>query len=158
MKITLLAVGKNKDKAQRAICAEYVKRLAAFAKVEIVEIKDEPNTHTERESECEKIKNREAQRVLAKLSNRDFVILLDLHGSQWPSETFAEKMKIWSLASSSLVFVIAGSLGPGEALIKRADVRWQLSKLTFTHLMTRSLVLEQIYRACMINAGRTYHK
>lgn len=158
MKITLLTIGKNKDKAQRAIQAEYVKRLSAFAKVVVVEVKDEANTHTERAAECEKIKDREAARALEKIDDRDFVILLDLHGKQWDSETFAKQMDTWMLRASSIVFVIAGSLGPGKALVERADVRWQLSQLTFTHLMTRTLVLEQIYRTMMILHGRTYHK
>ena len=82
------------------------------------------------------------------------MILLDLHGSHWDSETFAEKLGNWQTASSALTFVIAGSLGPSPALVSRANARWKLSDLTFTHLMTRVLVLEQIYRAYMKNCLR----
>ena len=98
------------------------------------------------------------KRALAQIGDKDFVILLDLHGAHWDSETFAEKLGSWQASSSNLTFVIAGSLGPSPALVSRADVRWKLSDLTFTHLMTRGLVLEQIYRAFMILNGRKYHK
>ena len=80
----------------------------------------------------------------------------------WDSEKFAQKLGSWQLKAGQkggdLVFVIAGSLGPGKALLERSDVRWKLSDLTFTHLITRVLILEQIYRGFMILNGRTYHK
>ena len=73
------------------------------------------------------------------------------------SISFSNQLESWFMKSSDLVFVIAGSLGPSSDLVKRANVRWKLSDLTFTHLMTRILVLEQIYRAFMIQNGRSYH-
>lgn len=158
MKITILAVGHQKSKALLNLQKEYIKRLSAFAKTEVVEVKDEADVHSEREGEKKRIVDTEAERALKKINPRDFVILLDLHGRQWDSIGFAKALQSWQLRTSHLVFVIAGSLGPGEALIQRADERWQLSKLTFTHLMTRILVLEQIYRGFMISAGRKYHK
>ena len=158
MTITIIAVGKLKDKPLTMLQDEYAKRLQSFAKIEVAEVKDEPDIHPDRESECAIAKSREAQRVLEKLRPSDFVILLDLHGTQWTSEEFAAQLEKWQSSAQRLVFVIAGSLGPGEALTARANVRWQLSRLTFTHLMTRVLVLEQIYRGYMINSGRTYHK
>ena len=103
-------------------------------------------------------KEKEGERALSQIKDSEFVILLDLHGSHWDSETFAEKLGNWQTASSTLTFVIAGSLGPSPALVSRANARWKLSDLTFTHLMTRVLVLEQIYRAYMILNGRKYHK
>lgn len=158
MKITVLCIGHMKDKALELLQAEYLKRLSAFCKAEVVEVKDEPNAHADRANEAEKIKDKEAAHALARLRPSDCCILLDLHGTEWSSEEFARQLAGWQQKSSSLVFVIAGSLGPGEALKERADVRWKLSPLTFTHLMTRVLVLEQIYRGCMIGAGREYHK
>jgi 23S rRNA (pseudouridine1915-N3)-methyltransferase len=101
---------------------------------------------------------KEAERALARIRPDDFVILLDLHGQEWTSEDFAARLGSWQRTRRSLVFVIAGSLGPAPALTARADVRWKLSSLTFTHLMTRILVLEQIYRGFMILNNRTYHK
>ena len=121
-------------------------------------MKDEANLHIEREAEVRIAMEKEAERALARIRPDDFVILLDLHGQEWTSEDFAARLGSWQRAHRSLVFVIAGSLGPAPALTARADVRWKLSSLTFTHLMTRILVLEQIYRGFMILNHRTYHK
>ena len=156
--IRILCIGKMKDKALHMLEEEYVKRLKAFAKIEITEVKDEPNERVEREKEAVLAMEKEGERALAQIKDSDLVILLDLHGSHWDSETFAKKLEGWHSSGSNLTFVIAGSLGPSQALVRRADVRWKLSDLTFTHLMTRVLVLEQIYRGFMIINGRKYHK
>ncbi len=156
--IDIYAIGKNKDKALQILENEYIKRIGAFSKIHVTEFKDEANEHTNRENEVLLVKNKEGERVLSKIKDTDFVILLDLHGKMLDSETFAKNMAAWQLKSSHLVFVIAGSLGPSETLVKRANVRWKLSDLTFTHLMTRVLILEQIYRGYMINNNRSYHK
>lgn len=160
--IKIVCVGKMKDRALQSLSAEYLKRISPFSKAEIVEVRDEPNTHAEREGETARIKNTEAQRVLEKLRSRDLLILLDLGGEMWDSERFAQKLGRWQEGAGQrggdLVFAIAGSLGPGSALLDRADYRWKLSDLTFTHLLTRVLVLEQIYRGFTILHGRTYHK
>ena len=156
--IRILCIGKMKDKALHMLEEEYKKRLGAFTKIEIVEVRDEPNERIEREKEAALAKEKEGERALSQIKDSEFVILLDLHGSHWDSETFAEKLGNWQTASSTLTFVIAGSLGPSPALVSRANARWKLSDLTFTHLRTRDLVLEQIYRAYMILNGRKYHK
>ncbi|SUO05066.1 rRNA large subunit m3Psi methyltransferase RlmH [Faecalicoccus pleomorphus] len=156
--ITLLCVGKNKEKALCQLENEYVKRIQPFSKLQVIEVKDESNVHMERDKEAELIKEKEGKRVLEKIRPQDFVILLDLHGKMPDSLTFSNQLENWFMKSSDLVFVIAGSLGPSSDLVKRADYRWKLSDLTFTHLMTRILVLEQIYRAFMIQNGRSYHK
>ena len=160
--IKIVCVGKMKDKALGSLASEYTKRISPFSKVEVLEVKDESNIHAEREAESERIKDIEAERVLAKLRSTDLVVLLDLHGRMWNSEDFARRLGDWQQKSGQrggdLVFVIAGSLGPGASLTARADERWKLSDLTFTHLLTRVLILEQIYRGFMILNGRTYHK
>lgn len=156
--IRVLCIGRNKDKALRELEKEYLKRLSAFDKVSVEEFKDEPDTNSQREKEAAAIKDKEGKRVLEKIRDQDYVILLDLHGHMYTSEEFAQKRAAWMMKNSSLVFVIAGSLGPSEALVQRANARWKLSDLTFTHLMCRILVLEQIYRSFMIEAGRSYHK
>lgn len=158
MKITILCIGHMKDRSLLALQQEYCKRLQAFCQPEIIEVRDEPGVHEEREAEVRRIKDIEATRALEKIRPADFCVLLDLHGKSWTSEQFAASLSGWQQQSSRLVFVIAGSLGPGESLIDRADIRWKLSDLTFTHLFTRVLVLEQIYRGFMIENGRTYHK
>lgn len=156
--IKIIAIGKNKDKALKMLESEYLKRLSAFTKCEIIEVKDEPNDHAQREKEAQIIKDKEASRALEKVKQDDYVILLDLHGTMDTSEDFAKRLDSLTSTRPNIVFVIAGSLGPGSDLIKRADLRWKLSDLTFTHLMTRVLILEQIYRAFMINNHRNYHK
>lgn len=156
--IKLICVGKNKDKNLLALQQEYIKRLQAFDKISVEEVKDEPDVHSEREAEAEKIKNTEAKRVLEKIKPDDFVVLLDLHGKNVDSLEFAKLRESWSSRPGNLVFVIAGSLGPGKELKARANYAWKLSDLTFTHLMCRPLVLEQIYRSFMIEKGRQYHK
>ena len=156
--ITLLCIGKNKEKALCQLENEYVKRTQPFSKLQVIEVKDESNVHMERDKEAELIKEKEGKRVLEKIRPQDFVILLDLHGKMPDSISFSNQLESWFMKSSDLVFVIAGSLGPSSDLVKRADYRWKLSDLTFTHLMTRILVLEQIYRAFMIQNGRSYHK
>lgn len=156
--IKLFCIGKNKDAGLVAQEKEYIKRMQAFGGVEVAEFRDEPDARSERENEAIRIKDLEGERVLAKIRPDDFVILLDLHGQSWSSEQFAQRRESWSQSGKPLVFVIAGSLGPSEALVKRANVRWKLSDLTFTHLMCRALVLEQIYRSFMIEHGRKYHK
>lgn len=156
--IKLLCIGKNKEASLRKLEEEYKKRLSAFDRLEVVEFKDEPDVHSEREKEAGRIKKAEGDRVLAKIRPDDFVILLDLHGKMVSSEEFARLRSSWSASSAPLVFVIAGSLGPSKELAARANWRWKLSDLTFTHIMCRILVLEQIYRSFMIEKGRHYHK
>lgn len=158
MNISLLCIGHMKDRSLQALQQEYCKRLQAFCHAEVLEVKDEASQHDDRPAEAARIRDAEAARALERIRPSDFVILLDLHGKSWDSEQFAEELAEWQLKSSHLVFVIAGSLGPGAALLERANIRWKLSDLTFTHLMTRVLVLEQIYRGFMILNGRTYHK
>ena len=156
--IDIYAIGKNKDKALQSLEKEYCKRISAFSKINVLEFKDEPNDKIERESEANLVKEKEGRRVLEKIKDSDFVVLLDLHGKMMSSETFAKKMSEWQIQSNHIIFVIAGSLGPSQELVKRANVRWKLSDLTFTHLMTRVLILEQIYRGYMISNNRSYHK
>lgn len=158
MNITLITIGKMKDASLAALTNEYTKRLCAFAKVQVIEVRDEADAHSDRPAEARRIKDTEAARALEKVRDGDYVILLDLHGKEWTSEEFAAQLANWQTRSQNLTFIIAGSLGPGEALVSRANARWKLSDLTFTHLMTRVLVLEQIYRGFMINSGRNYHK
>ena len=158
MNVTILAIGKMKDKALLQLQEEYCKRLKAFCTAQVIEVKDEPCEHEDRASEITAIREKECERALEKIKDGDYCVLLDLRGKMYSSETFAKALSGIMQGASSIVFVIAGSYGPSEALIRRANARWKLSDLTFTHLMTRVLVLEQIYRAFMILNGRKYHK
>ena len=157
--IKILAVGKIKEKAMLALIDEYRKRLSPFTKVEIVEVSDVHAPQTNSDAENELVKEKEGKRLLAQIKENEFVILLDLWGKMFDSEGFAKKIdQLQTQGNSTLVFVIAGSLGPSKEIVDRSNLRWKLSDLTFTHQMTRLLVLEQIYRAYMINNHRPYHK
>lgn len=155
----LITVGKLKDKALTALVDEYVKRLKPYEKVEILEVADMMAPESNSDAQNEQAKKIEGERVLSKIKENEYVILLDLWGESISSEQLAAKIeKIYTYQSSNLTFVIGGSLGLSPELVKRADFRWKLSDCTFTHQMVRVLVLEQFYRATMINRHMPYHK
>lgn len=155
----LIAVGKLKDKALVSLVDEYVKRLKPYEKVEIIEVADMMAPESNSDAQNEQVKKIEGERVLAKIKDNEFVILLDLWGESISSEQLAAKIeKVYTYNSSNLTFVIGGSLGLSPELVKRANFRWKLSDCTFTHQMVRVLVLEQFYRATMINRHMPYHK
>lgn len=157
--IKIVAVGKIKEKALRSMIEEYEKRLRPFTKLEIIEVADENAPQSNSVARNEQVKEKEGERVLAKIKDNEYVILLDLWGEMLSSEQFAENIKdLQTYQNSNITFVIAGSLGPGQNVYKRCAYRWKLSELTFTHQMTRLLVLEQIYRAYMIMNHNPYHK
>lgn len=155
----LIAVGKLKDKALVSLVDEYVKRLKPYEKVEIIEVADMMAPESNSDAQNEQVKKIEGERVLAKIKDNEFVIILDLWGESISSEQLAAKIeKVYTYNSSNLTFVIGGSLGLSPDLVKRANFRWKLSDCTFTHQMVRVLVLEQFYRATMINRHMPYHK
>ena len=156
IKIKIVCVGKIKDAYLNQGISEFVKRLNGYCNLEIVEVKDEKIVANTSE---EKILEIEGNRILEKVNDKDYMILLDLRGKQFSSEEFAEKLD--SLISSGVgnyAFVIGGSLGQSENVRKRANLLISFSRLTFTHQMIRLLLLEQIYRGFKINNNETYHK
>lgn len=157
--IKIVAVGKIKEKAVRAQIEEYEKRLRPFTKLEIIEVNDEMAPQNNSDAQNEAVKEKEGERLLSKIREQEYVILLDLWGEMLSSEKFSAKIaKLQTYTTPDITFVIAGSLGPGKNILQRANYRWKLSDLTFTHQMTRVLVLEQIYRAFMIQNHNPYHK
>ncbi len=157
--IRIIAVGKIREKALQQCVEEYLKRLLPYGKTQVIEVQDEAAPAFNSPSENEKVKEKEGAKVLAKIRPQDYVIVLDLHGTMLDSVALAKKMEtVYSYHGSDLTFVIGGSLGLSPALISRADFRWKLSDLTFTHQMTRLLVVEQIYRAYKIMNHEPYHK
>lgn len=157
--IKLVTVGKLKEKALNMLIDEYVKRLKPYTKVEIVEVPDMMAPESNSAAQNEIVKKTEGERILSKIKDNEYVILLDLWGESISSEKLAAKIQsIYTYNSSNITFVIGGSLGLSEAVVKRADFRWKLSDCTFTHQMCRVLVLEQIYRSTMINNNMPYHK
>lgn len=151
--IKIIAVGKIKDKHLQALIDDYLLKINKYHKIEVVEVKDEPIKEDEKS-----VLSIEANRVLNKIKDNEYVILLDLHGKELDSIKFANKLDKLFISNSHISFVIGGSLGLGEELIKRANERLKLSEMTFLHGMTRLIILEQIYRAFKINNNETYHK
>jgi len=151
--IKILCVGKVKDKHLQALIDDYVKKITRYHRIEIVEVRDEKITDDEKA-----ILNREAERVLEKIDPDEYVILMDLNGKTIDSVSFAKKIDSIFVHRPKLCFVIGGSLGLGEALLKRADERIRMSDMTFLHQMCRLILLEQIYRSFKILHNETYHK
>ncbi len=155
--ITVVCLGKLKEKFWREAQVEYLKRLSAFAKLEIMELKEESfdgkiSSQTIKEKEAQILKN-----ALNKFQDA-FVIVLDEHGKQFSSVDFSNKLSDLALSgNSNFVFVIGGPLGLDESILKMAKLKLSFSSFTFTHQMIRVFLLEQVYRALMIQAGRQYH-
>ncbi|TCP52554.1 23S rRNA (pseudouridine1915-N3)-methyltransferase [Tumebacillus sp. BK434] len=159
MQINLLAVGKLKEKYWTGAVDEYAKRLSSYCKVNIVEVPDEPTPDNASAAQEEVIKKKEADKLLAKVGERDYVIALAIQGKSVTSEEFAEHLdKMATQGYSTFTFVIGGSLGLHEDVLKRANYKLSFSKFTFPHQMVRVILLEQVYRAFRIQRGEPYHK
>ncbi|MDD4303086.1 MAG: 23S rRNA (pseudouridine(1915)-N(3))-methyltransferase RlmH [Bacilli bacterium] len=159
MKIKIIAVGSIKEDYWRVALEEYTNRLSLYTKVEICEVKDEPAPPHMSKVLQEKVKLKEGTKILNKIKSKDLVVAVDLNGPQRDSETFAKYLdSLFVRGNSEIVFVIGGSLGLSPEVQSRADEVVTLSKMTFTHQMTRVILLEQIYRAFKINRNETYHK
>jgi 23S rRNA (pseudouridine1915-N3)-methyltransferase len=159
MKITLVTVGKIKEKFFTDAIAEYSKRLSRYCRLEIVQVADEKTPDRASEAEERQIKEKEGERILSQIRDSAYVIVLAIEGKQLSSEELAAKIDQLGVSGrSDLVFVIGGSLGLSEAVMHRADYALSFSKMTFPHQLMRVVLLEQIYRSFRINAGEPYHK
>ncbi|WP_238546042.1 23S rRNA (pseudouridine(1915)-N(3))-methyltransferase RlmH [Tumebacillus flagellatus] len=159
MNINLLTVGKLKEKYWVGAVEEYKKRLSSYAKVTVVEIPDEPTPDNASPAQEEQIKRKEAEKLLSKVGERDYVIALAIEGKSLTSEEFAEHLdKMANQGYSTFTFVIGGSLGLHETVLQRANYKLSFSKFTFPHQMVRVVLLEQVYRAFRIQRGEPYHR
>lgn len=159
MKITILTVGKIKEKYFTAAIAEYTKRLSRYCKLELIEVQDEKTPDKAPDAINRQIKEKEGERLLSNLKEDAYVIALAIQGKELSSEQLAQKMNQLTLnGKSHIIFMIGGSLGLSDAVLKRADYRLSFSPMTFPHQLMRVILLEQIYRAFKINAGEPYHK
>ena len=156
--IKLIAVGKIKEDYLKNEINEYLKRLSRYAKISVIEVDDEKIMNNSSLKEDEKVKENEGARLLKQIKEKDFVLLIDLHGQELDSLEFSDKFLQITNTNSNIDIVIAGSLGFSQEVTKRANYRLCLSKMTFTHQMTRAIILEQIYRAFKIINNETYHK
>lgn len=159
MKITILTVGKIKEKYLRDAIAEYSKRLSRYVKLEIIEVADEKTPDNASETVETNIKNKEAERLLKYIRDDAYLITLEIKGKQLTSEELAQKIDTLGVQGTShIIFVIGGSLGLGEEVLKRSNYALSFSKMTFPHQLMRVILLEQIYRSYRINCGKPYHK
>jgi 23S rRNA (pseudouridine1915-N3)-methyltransferase len=157
--ITVISVGKLKEKYLKQGIDEYVKRLSGYAKVEIIEVPDEKAPENLSDQEIEQVKQKEGERILAKISDDTYVIALAIEGKMKSSEELAESLdKLATYGKSKIAFVIGGSLGLSKQVMRRADEALSFSKMTFPHQLMRLILLEQVYRAFRINRGEPYHK
>ncbi len=159
MKITIIAVGKLKEKYWKQAIAEYEKRLSAYTKVEIIEVPDEKAPENMSDKEIEQVKEKEGQRILAKVKPQSTVITLEIQGKMLSSESLAKELdQRMTQGASDFTFIIGGSNGLHQDVMKRSNFALSFSKMTFPHQMMRVVLLEQVYRAFKINRGEAYHK
>ena len=159
MKITILSVGKIKEKYLSDAIAEYAKRLGRYCKLNIIQVQDEKTPDSIHESQRQLILEKEASRLMSHLDDSSYLIALAINGKQLSSEELAEKINILGLnGKSSITFVIGGSLGLSEEILSRADMLLSFSKMTFPHQLMRVILLEQIYRGFKIINREPYHK
>ncbi|WP_409296339.1 23S rRNA (pseudouridine(1915)-N(3))-methyltransferase RlmH [Peribacillus sp. SCS-26] len=159
MNISIVTVGKLKEKYLKQGIEEYIKRMSPYAKVDIIEVPDEKAPETLSATEMEQIKAKEGERILSKISQDAHVIALAIQGKQKTSEELADTIdKLATYGKSKIAFVIGGSLGLSKAVMQRADDSLSFSKMTFPHQLMRLILVEQVYRAFRINRGEPYHK
>lgn len=159
MKIKIICVGKLKERYLKDGIAEYKKRLSAYTDIEIVEVSDEKIPDHASLLEEVAVKNKEGQKILQRIKDKDYVILLNVKSHQLDSVQFSQHIeKLMINGHSQIVFVIGGSLGHGDDIIKRADFQLSFSEMTFPHQLMRLILIEQIYRAFKIMKNETYHK
>lgn len=159
MKITLITVGKIKEKYLKDGIAEYSKRLSRYCKLEIIEVADEKTPDQASETVEEQIRDKEGERILKYLKDDMYVITLEINGKQLSSEELADKMAALGLQGKShIAFVIGGSIGLGREVLKRSDYALSFSKMTFPHQLMRVILLEQVYRGYRIINREPYHK
>ena len=159
MNISIITIGKLKEKYLKQGIQEYLKRLSSYAKVEIIELADEKAPENLSESEMEQVKQKEGERILAKISDDTYVIALAINGKQRSSEELAKEIdSLATYGKSKIAFVIGGSLGLSSEVMKRSNAALSFSKMTFPHQLMRLVLVEQIYRAFRIIRNEPYHK
>lgn len=159
MKITILAVGKLKEAFYRDAAAEFQKRLGRYVKLEILETPDEKTPEDASLAERQKILDLEGDRLLKLMRQDAYVIALAIQGKMLDSVELSEKIRLLGVVGTSrIIFVIGGSLGLSDAVLRRADFRLSFSKMTFPHQLMRVVLLEQIYRSYRIMNREPYHK
>ncbi len=154
--ITIISVGKLKENYWKEAEREYLKRLSAFAKLEIKELKEEK---FDDKTNVEVIKEKEAEKILKSIPKDSYVIVLDKEGKNVSSEKFSKQLQQFEQLQhyNNISIIIGGPLGLHDSILDIAKESWSFSKMTFTHQMIRIFLLEQLYRGYMIKENRKYH-
>ena len=159
MNISVISVGKLKEKYLKLGIEEFSKRLSKYCKLDLIELEDEKCPENLSEKDMEIVKNKEGQRILCKIKNNSYVIALAIDGKNLSSEELADTIsKLAVRGNSHITFIIGGSLGLSDEVLKRADYKLSFSKMTFPHQLMKLILLEQVYRAFRINNNEPYHK
>ncbi|MFV0557905.1 MAG: 23S rRNA (pseudouridine(1915)-N(3))-methyltransferase RlmH [Enterococcus sp.] len=159
MNIKIISVGKLKEKYLVQGINEYVKRLGGYAKMQLIEVPDEKAPENLSEALMVQVKEKEGQRILSKIKEQEYVFALAIDGNNPSSEAFAKQIdQLGIQGKSQLTFVIGGSLGLAEDVLKRSNTQISFGKMTYPHQLMRLILVEQIYRAFRINHGEPYHK
>ena len=158
MKITVICVGKIKEKFFADAVSEYAKRLSRFATFEIVEVKDEKIPENASQKECDLILEKEGNAILSKIPKNSFTVAMCIEGRELSSTELAEKLDEIKQTSSNINFIIGGSLGLSKAVKAASDMQLSFGKITLPHQLMRVVLSEQLYRAFKIGAGESYHK
>jgi 23S rRNA (pseudouridine1915-N3)-methyltransferase len=157
--ITIVSVGKLKEKYLKMGIDEYVKRLGGYAKMDVIEVPDEKAPEQLSDAEMEIVKKKEGERILSKLSPDTYVIALAINGKMKSSEEMAADIEsLMTYGKSKIAFVIGGSLGLHDDVLKRADEKQSFGKMTLPHQLMKLVLIEQIYRSFRIMKGEPYHK
>ena len=158
MNVTVLAVGKLKESYLRDGCGEYVKRLSAYAKVNVIEINEEKCSDNPSDSEIQNVIKKEGERIIKKIPKGAVVIPLCIEGKEYDSREFSALLENISLSSSHICFVIGGSFGLDDEVKALGKIKLSFGKMTLPHQLARMVLLEQIYRAFSISNNSKYHK
>ena len=157
--ITVLCVGKLRERFFKDAQAEYLKRLSSLMPSAVIEVPDEPEPKQLSAANIEKTMEAEASRLLSRIPDAAHVVALCIDAKQPASEELAGRLgDLFVSGKSDVVFVIGGSLGLHASVLRRAQERMSMSRMTFPHQLARIVLLEQLYRAAKINAGQRYHK
>ena len=159
MKITVITVGKLKEKYWQQAVEEYKKRISSYARLELVEIPDEKEPNNAGDKDIEIIKEKEARKILAKIKDTQHVVTLEIRGKAYTSEKLAEEYQKWmNTGKSDIAFIIGGSNGIGDSVKQRSDQEISFGSLTYPHQMMKVMLLEQIFRVNKILRNESYHK
>ncbi len=159
MNINVICIGKLKEKYWTDACSEYLKRIGGYCRINVVELKEAKLPKNASPADERGVMEKEGESILAKISDSDYVIALEVEGKQLDSVEFSRRISsVFAGGRQTVDFVIGGSLGLSDAVKKRADFGLSFSKMTFPHQMARVVLLEQVYRSFKIANGETYHK